>query len=670
MASLLVRKFALPAALIVAGCSGHPVVVPDGDVVTDGSDALADVVVPVDVSIPAARQAGVRAQAPGACDLAANLRCLLPWPSDRHVVPDASRRTGLRVHVTDPIPGHGDSAASLERNDGFSRLSPIVAGFPVALDDAHPPAPGTDGPLMLVVAQPGAMLGQHVPMRFEVLYNHQPGNPQSLLIGYPAVPLAAATEYAAVVTDALHAADGTAIAASQEARAILGLAPPVTQAQGDAVAYHAPDRAALSVANVDLSHVARAWSFTTRSSEDAMSPLRTIREAAMAAVSAGSAGVAIDTVTVPTIPGAALIVEGRLTGLPMYIAADGQFSRDASGALVSVSSHDAPFRVLIPSGAGNYPIAMFGHGLGGNFHDDSFDEVFATNHAAKVSVQFTGFTDTDVVNSFGGLTHAIVGSEAATAGVVQALGDATGIQRALAGALGNALAGPTIGGMTNPAVGRHPDVARPVWAGGSLGGTLGLVYTSAEPSIVATLLNVPGAAWTHFIPASVVFASVRAIVRTSYTSELDLRLAIAITQSAWDQIDGGAWVDALASRTPLMLIQDSIGDPVLPNIGSEFVAASMHAVQLGAVLAPVVGVFPAASGTTTQTTFTQYRVPSSVTAPYQIHGFAAGGSIAGQAARQQIEDFLLSVQGGAGHITLPALCVNNTPANSCDFSAH
>ncbi len=669
MASLFVRVFALPAALILTACPGNPIVTPDGDAMTDGSDASADVFVPVDVAVAAARQPGVRAQAPGACDTASTLRCLLPWPNDRHVVPDATRMTGLRVHITDPIPGRGDSPASLERNDGFSRLSPIVVGFSVALDDAHPPAPGTDGPLMLVVAQPGATLGQHVPMRYDVFYNHQTGNPQSLLIAYPAVPLAAGTEYVAVVTDALHAMDGTPIAAAHDARAILGLAAPITQAEGDAVGYYAPDVAALTAGSVDASHVTRLWSFTTRSSEDAMSPLRTIRTAAIAAVDAGHFGVTIDTVAIPTITGAALVVEGRITGLPMFIGTDGQYTRDAAGAMMPTSTHDAPFRVLVPSGTGTYPIAMFGHGLGGNFHDDSFDEVFAANHAAKVSVQFTGFTDTDVINSFSGLTHALVGAEAATAGVVQALGDATGIQRALAGALGDALAAPMIGGMVNPVAGRRPDTARPVWAGGSLGGTLGLVYTAAEPSIVATVLNVPGGAWTHFIPGSIVFASVRAIVRSSYPAEIDLRLAIAMTQSAWDQIDGGAWVDALAARAPMMLIQESMGDPVLPNIGSEFVAASMHAVQLGAVLNPVVGVVPATSATTMQTTFTQYRVPASVTGNYQIHGFAAGSSIAGQAARQQIEEFLLSVQGGAGRITLPTLCVSNTPANSCDFSA-
>jgi hypothetical protein len=174
-------------------------------------------------------------------------------------------------------------------------------------------------------------------------------------------------------------------------------------------------------------------------------------------------------------------------------------------------------------------------------------------------------------------------SDASTAKLLQAQADAMAVQHALAGSLGTALADPTIGGMTNPAAGRRPDSNHPVWAGGSLGGTMGLVYTCAEPSIVASVLNVPGAAWTHFMPHSNLFAAVRALVRTSYTTEIDLRLAVAMSQSNWDPIDGGAWVDSLGSRVPVMLVQESMGDPVLPNIGSEFVAAASHAVQLGAV---------------------------------------------------------------------------------------
>jgi hypothetical protein len=50
-------------------------------------------------------------------------------------------------------------------------------------------------------------------------------------------------------------------------RAALGLAAPATEEQSRARAYHAPTRAMLVRAGVDLAHVSRVWDFTTRSRE-------------------------------------------------------------------------------------------------------------------------------------------------------------------------------------------------------------------------------------------------------------------------------------------------------------------------------------------------------------------------------------------------------------------
>jgi hypothetical protein len=65
----------------------------------------------------------------------------------------------------------------------------------------------------------------------------------------------------------------------------------------------------------------------------------------------------------------------------------------------------------------------------------------------------------------------------------------------------------------------------------------------------------------------------------------------------------------------------------------------------------------------------QFKVPSSVTAPLQIHGFAANNTPAGVAAQQQIQSFIESVWAGTPVIAIPPECASNTPANSCDFSA-
>jgi hypothetical protein len=131
-------------------------------------------------------------------------------------------------------------------------------------------------------------------------------------------------------------------------------------------------------------------------------------------------------------------------------------------------------------------------------------------------------------------------------------------------------------------------------------------------------------------------------------------------------VDGAAWA-ALSQRTDLLLLeQESIGDPILPNIGSEFLASSSRAVQLGAVLDPIVGV-SRVEGPVTRSAITQFRVPASVTG-LSIHGFAAGDSIAGVAARQQISAFLTSIWAGSPQIELPTLCAMR-PERSCDFSS-
>ena len=110
-----------------------------------------------------------------------------------------------------------------------------------------------------------------------------------------------------------------------------------------------------------------------------------------------------------------------------------------------------------------------------------------------------------------------------------------------------------------------------------------------------------------------------------------------------------------------------MGDPVLPNIGTEVAAASVGAVQVGAVLSAVPGV-STVSEAMGRSALTQYRVPSRVTAPLDVHGFAARDTPAGIAAREQIETFIRSAWEGAARIVVPPTCARNTPAASCDFS--
>jgi hypothetical protein len=62
--------------------------------------------------------------------------------------------------------------------------------------------------------------------------------------------------------------------------------------------------------------------------------------------------------------------------------------------------HRAPFRITVPRGAGSYRFVMYGHGTGGNVRDGAFDQEIASNGAAKVGLQFSGWTDEDVIHTF------------------------------------------------------------------------------------------------------------------------------------------------------------------------------------------------------------------------------------------------------------------------------
>lgn len=653
----------------LAACSPAPTGMDasNTDAATDGSTEAARV--PTDASFPA-RMPGARAPRTAMCDSADPTRCLLPWPSNVFTRADPSTPTGLRLAVQDSaLPGMDDSAASLLRADGFSRASPVMTGVTGALDPASL-GDVTTGGLRVFNAQPGSAFGNPVAVRYRVVV--APGGPTgrySLLLAYPRAPMAPASEHLAVLLDSARTLDGVAVPISLETRVALGLEPPATEDEARLFAYHAPARTILRNAGIDFAHVARLWDFTTRSQATPVAALASMRAAARAAVDSGATTFVVDRVTLPTATGSpqAAIVLGHVSGLPTFLDAQHRLRRGADGLPVAMGTHDAPFRVALPMGTGSYRVLMYGHGTGGDYDDDSFDDLINSNGAAKVSIRFVGWTGTDVLDTFNNFRQAVTGTEVVGSVLLQSLADGLAIHHAMAGPLATLLAGDMLGTTPNPARGRRPDVSNVAWVGGSLGGTMGMILAHAESEFTAAVLNVPGAGQSHFIAASSLFSAVRTVVRDQYPNDVDLYLAVGITQSNLDEMDGANYADATGHRPPLLL-QESIGDPVLPNIGNEFAAASVGATLLGVALNPVPGL---ATGSMVQNAsgLTQYRVPSSVTAALDIHGFAARNTPAGVAAREQIFDFLRSVWDRSPRITIPASCVSNTPANSCDFSA-
>ncbi|AKT43107.1 hypothetical protein [Chondromyces crocatus] len=607
------------------------------------------------------RSAGERVPMTAPCGEAEELHCLLPWPSSAFSEVDTTSTTGLRVHLdAGSLYYPEDDPTSLNRADGFSRLTPIVAGFAADLDET-PGAISAEGTVRLLLAQHDhPAYGQAVPLRIVIKKNPDiPG--ESMVFAYPQRPLEPNADYVVAVTDSLRAVGGGAVAPSRVARVALAQETPASQQEADLRGYHAPTRATLDRAGIDPARVLRVWDFTTRSADDATRRLLAMQDQARKAVNDGQVQVVLDRVDLPQAGTVAAVVEGRLVGLPAFVNDDG-LTLGSDGLPLAHDTGEAPFRVSLPAGTDDYHFIMFGHGMGGTFRDDSFDPEVTNSGLAKVSIQFHGWTGDDLIPTFTGFLNMARGTHLSSARLMQALADGAAIQEAMVGPLGDVLAAATLSGQPNPLEGRRPDGSTTVWAGGSLGGSLGMVYTSADPTMRAGVLNVPGAGWTHFVPLSVVYGIVEGLLKSSYGGNLGFLHALSMSQSNWDDIDGAAWIEQLRAKDPHVLIQESIGDPVLPNAGSEMVAISAGAVMLGAALVPIDGVESASGNEVVgQSAITQYWVPGDDA--YAIHGFAAESGPGGEAARQQMFQYIESVFAGEPRITLPASCTGG----SCDF---
>jgi hypothetical protein len=614
---------------------------------------------PADTGLPD-RAPGDRTPLSASCDETAPLRCLMPWPSNVFTVADATTATGLRLNVDPTGLYTRDDVTVANLADGFSRATAVLTGFDALLGD-H------EGTVRLLLAQ-----HDHPAFATDVpVWTHvEEEDGASFLAANPYGTLEPNADYVAVVTHDLTAADGSALTPSRPTLLALALTEPETEGEERIAAYHAPTRATLAAAGIDPADVLVVWDFTTRSADDATRPLLSMMEASKTAIDDGAGTVSFDTVTLPGDE-RALIVLGTLAGIPSYQSEDTTLALDDGSRPVVTGTTEVLFRIAVPAGEGDYRVVMYGHGTGGSHNDNTLDSEVAAVGAAKVGFPFTGW-GSDVIETWFSWEEMFHGVYKSSSKLAQALANAAAIQRALEGVLGDALAAPTLTDadgnvVDNPAAGRRPDLAEPLWAGGSLGGTMGLVYASAHPDIRHGVLNVPGAAWTQWIHEAFNYALMETLYETSFAGRLNLLHAAKMSQGNWDYIDGTAFVDVWRAKDGTFLVQSSMGDEVLPNPGSHTVALCAGAVQLGEVLEAVPGIEPSDDPLLVEggSAFTQYQVPDDWEY-LQRHGFASRDFVAGEAAREQIRLYLESVWAGSPRIVLPQACVDNE--RSCDFS--
>ncbi len=577
------------------------------------------------------------------CDPLDAARCWLPWPSFAATRVDDTSPTGLRVEVADEELPVEDDPRWLELADGFSRLSPVLTTVAGEVDPAS-----VEGAVRLFDAGTGA----EIPVWTEAVVE----GARTLIIAYPADVLPAASEIVAVVTNSVQLVGGGSPPSDHLDRVALGLDGPENADEEALRAWNAPVRATIDAAGLDPSGVLRAWSFPTRSADD----VGRRAKAMLAAVDEADLGVTLTSVELRDGDIAA-VVYGTVDNVPEFRPHREEWlNLGDDGLPVAVGTHSAVFRVVVPAGEGDWPVALYGHGTGGDVTDGLFDEQLAEQGLGKAGMQFHGWNGEELINSITYFSKVFDASTRATSALLQSVADGHAILRALQGPLADALAADELGGQPNPAAGRRPIADRPIWVGGSLSGTMGAVIVAANDDIDTAVLNVPGGAWTHFIPtASLYSILVDPITRAWYPSDIDRRAALAMAQNAWDDADGAAWEDP----DSVLLLQESMDDPILPNVGTTMLARARGAVLVGVPLDDRLDDVEVTDGVVGRTAITQYQ--TNFTGEYDIHGFAAEDGPAGDAAREQIGHFLAGWRAGeTPEIILPSTC---SATEGCDF---
>lgn len=596
------------------------------------------------IAAPPDRLPGERRSRTARCDATEPAVCLLPWPSSAFLEVDGETATGVRVAVAADVLLSDDGLEALSA-DGFSRISPLVLQLPedVGADDVE---------VRLYQVEPEVVVRE---VDARLVFGRNP-NDRDTLVAYPRAPLMAGREHLVVVL-----AKGETKArwtASRPTELALG-ATAETSEEAAIAAYHAPAREIVSGWSADeRGRVVRLWDFVTRSAEDPRARLRSLAGRAKEAVQSGSARVVLERAEVRDGP-IAMIVFGTIAGLPDEPHEDGEGEE---------ATFSVPFRVVVPAGVGDYRYVLYSHGTSGDVRDTAFDELIAGSGAAKVNVEIDGWTEASLGASISGLLVPVEGSRSIVEKMRRSFAGIAAIHAAIDGPLGEILAADTILGVDNPEAGRGPRIGPPIWTGGSLGGVVGAVYGQLEPSVAGGVLNVPGAGFTHWLAQSEFTSLLDLALASRYPAMVDQQVVVALSQTVWDEVDGAIWADARAVP-PVFLVQISIGDPVMPAVGTHMVARSLGAVMtVPEGVDPIVGLdgLERAERVVGRSGYTEFK--TSETSATAVHGFAARDSEAGRAARDQIQAFIRTLWDGAPVIEIPERCLENTRPGVCDFS--
>ncbi len=532
---------------------------------------------------------------PAACNpLRAAGACLLPYPSAVFTKEDAASPTGLRLDLTSdlfPVSSGGVAfdPVRLNRLDGFSPNTEIVAYFPERLDRASLPpladpdaSLGADSATVIVDMETGERVAHFA----EVDAQSTREDDRQTLILRPMARLANARRYAVAVTRRVKTLEGNTPAPPEGWPAILDGSTPSGRGKRQSARMPAIFEALAGV-SVPKEDVLVAWDFVTASEAATIGPLLSMRQQTLDALEKESFDVVIDTVEEDFSGSALRRVKGTYQA-PKFISQtaldvpEAELTFDADGNPIRDGNLSAPFTLILPRAAEQGPVKLlvFGHGFLGTAEGElgdgggSYVQTFLDSKGyAAIGTNWTGLSAYEGIDSEGSSAAALA---------VQDINHLGWISDRLAQAVVN---GMVLARVAKTAIANDPaldvngapsiDASRIDYYGISLGGVMGSVLVSASPDLERGVFNVGAAGWTTLLQRSTNWVLFKLIVDGSYPDRLDQQILITVLQSYLDTADGTNLAphyfdDPLPGNTKKqILLQIAVGDPQVSNVASE-----------------------------------------------------------------------------------------------------
>jgi hypothetical protein len=535
-----------------------------------------------------------------ACDPLVPTYCGFPFPSNYLTVADATTKTGIRISIPGAVlplhSGKPTDPSTWAKMDGFSTgqnflthmLNASTTGLvdPDHIDQSVLASSKT----VLMDADSGELIPHWVDID-----QHATDDSQRAFMIRPAVRLLDAHRYIVAIR---HVVDdsGAELPAS-----------PAFVALRDKGTYPHPSIEArranyedmfgrLAKAGIDRATLQLAWDATTMSRESHTDWMLKMRDEALATVGDAGPTYTVTSVTDNPNPDIRRRIEVNMH-VPLYLtSADptGTLNFGPDGLPKQNGFADFPVLIHVPNSALSAPAALVqnGHGLlGARTEGDGGYLTMIANKENYVAfaVDFVGMAGFD--------------QKAVTNEVLGDIGQfSVAVGRQHQGLLNSLLAMRMMKGSfwKDPNVqfgGKSViDPTQCFYRGDSQGGIFGGSYMALSTDVTRGLLSVTGGPYSILLARSQDFAPFLFLLEGTYSSGLDVQMALGLVQMLWDRTEPNGYLPYM-TQNPLpgtpphyVLLHDALGDHQVSPLGAHYEARSLGAKLVDPYVRPLFGI--------------------------------------------------------------------------------